>query len=82
MCVCVISLHMTRVSGPMLNPVPKSIHFVDYLNFGALLIFSFGQLLELVQLSIGYMLVNIELPNLNKLKIFWWSNHGTMGGEH
>ena len=25
-----------RVSDPMLNLVPKSIHFLDYLNFGAL----------------------------------------------
>ena len=25
-----------RVSGPMLNPVLKFVHFMDYLNFGAL----------------------------------------------
>ena len=25
-----------RVSDPMLSPVPKSVHFWDYLNFGAL----------------------------------------------
>ena len=25
-----------RVSGPILNPVPNSVHFMDYLNFGAL----------------------------------------------
>ena len=48
----------------MLNPVPNSIHFMDHLNFGALstlIFFPLVNLLELVQLSIGYMLVNIEL---------------------
>ena len=32
-----------RVSYPMLNPVKKSVHILDYLNFGTLLTFSFGQ---------------------------------------
>ena len=27
---------LCRVSDPMLNPVPMSVHFLDYLNFGAL----------------------------------------------
>ena len=27
---------LSRVSDPMLNPVPKSVHFLDYLNFGTL----------------------------------------------
>ena len=46
---------------PMLNPVLKSVHFLDYLNFGQSLIFSLVHESELVQLSIGYMPVNIEL---------------------
>ena len=45
----------------MLNPVPKSVHFMDYLNFGVTHFFFYlVKLLELVQLSIGYMLGNIE----------------------
>ena len=27
-----------KVSNPMLNPIPKSVHFLDYLNFGALFV--------------------------------------------
>ena len=46
----------------MLNPAPKSVHFMDYLNFGSLFdFFPLVNLLEPVQLSIGYMLVNTEL---------------------
>ena len=45
----------------MLNPVPKSGHYLDYLNFGALWYFPPVNVLELVQLSIGYIPVNIEL---------------------
>ena len=46
----------------MLSPVPKSVHFMDYLNFVALCdFFPLVNLLELVQLSIGYMIINIEL---------------------
>ena len=48
-----------RVSDPMLNPVPKSVHFLDYLNFGALFDFFLWSIVG--KLSIGYMLVNIEL---------------------
>ena len=46
----------------MPNPIPKSVHFLDYLTFGVTLWF-FPQvsLLELVQLHIGSMLLNIEL---------------------
>ena len=67
----------------MLNPVPKSVHFMDYLHFGALfdLLLSVN-LLELVQLSIGHKLVNIDWQNSYKSKIFWWSNYGTTGVEH
>ena len=43
MCECVmmvitkkISVKKYRVSDPMLNRIPNSVHFVDYLNFGAL----------------------------------------------
>ena len=50
-----------RVSDPMLNPVPKSVHFLVYLNFGALLDIFLWSMSERVQLSIGYMAVNIEL---------------------
>ena len=46
----------------MLNPIPKSIHFLDYLNFRALIwYFPMVNVSELVQLSIGYMPVIIEL---------------------
>ena len=31
-----LKLYPVTVSGPMLNPVPKSVHFMNYLNFGAL----------------------------------------------
>ena len=39
----ILSLWGHGASDPMLNPIPKSIHFLDYLNFGHSLIFSFGQ---------------------------------------
>ena len=29
------SILTNMVSGPMLNPVPKSVNFMDYLNFGS-----------------------------------------------
>ena len=49
----------------MLNRIQKSVHFLDYLKFlGTLLCFPLEALVnvsELVQLSIGYMPVNIEL---------------------
>ena len=46
----------------MLNPIPKSIHIFHYLNFGALFDFApLVNLLELVQLSFVYNIVNIEL---------------------
>ena len=35
-CIVGITLQMCGVSCPMLNPVPKSVHFFDYLNFEAL----------------------------------------------
>ena len=57
-------MHLTeayRVSDLMLNPVPKSVHFLDFLNFGNSLNFPMVYVLELVQLSIGYMPVIIEL---------------------
>ena len=34
---------LNRVSCLILNPIPKLAHFLDYLNFWASLIFSFGQ---------------------------------------
>ena len=52
-----------RVSDPMLNLISKSIHFLDHF-LGHSCLFDFlplVNLLELVQLSIGYMIVNIEL---------------------
>ena len=54
----------------MLNPIPKFVHFWDYLNFGALLIFSYGQFVRTCALSIGYMLVNIELAKFVSIKIY------------
>ena len=42
-----------RVSCPMLNPVPKSVHFLDYLNFWALFDFFLW--------SICWNLCNFEL---------------------
>ena len=51
-----------RLSCPMLNPFPKSVHFLDYQNFGALFDFFFsGQIVRTCAISIGYKLVNIEL---------------------
>ena len=47
---------MARVSWPMLNPIPKSVRVLGYLNFKALFdFFPLVNFLELVQLSIGYM---------------------------
>ena len=53
----------SRVSCLMLNPVKRSVHFLDYLNFGVLFnFFIWSVCLKLCNLSsIGYMLVNIEL---------------------
>ena len=58
-----LSIGQLRVSDPMLSPIPTSVHFLDYLNFGALFDIFHRALVnvsELVQLSIGYMSVNIE----------------------
>ena len=55
------------LSCSILNPIPKSVHFLDYLNFGALLLFSLVNLLELVQLK---CLLILSCPNLYKSKIF------------
>ena len=47
----------------MINPISKVGPFLDYQNLGALfhICLSLVNVLELVQLSIGYMPVNIEL---------------------
>ena len=51
-----------RVSDTMLKPIPKPVHFLDYLNFAVLFdFFLWSVCLKLCNLSIGYMLVNIEL---------------------
>ena len=47
-----------KVSCPMLNPVLMFILFSDYLIFQVLRLFTSVNMLELVQLSIGDMLVN------------------------
>ena len=63
----------SRVSDPMLNPdpIPKSVNFLDYPNFGVLFdIEIWSHLLELVQLSIGYKFVNIELAKFVEIKKF------------
>ena len=48
----------------MLNLIPKSVHFLDYVNFGHCFIFPLVNQVNVskfVQLSIRYMPVNIEL---------------------
>ena len=53
----------------MLNPVPKSVHFLNYLNFGALLDFFLWSICyNLCKLSIGYILANIELAQFVYIK--------------
>ena len=57
-----IMTKIDRVICPMLNPIQKSIHFFRLAKFwGTLWFFTLVNSLKLVQLSIGYMLVNIEL---------------------
>ena len=72
-----------RVSDPMLNPVQKSGHILDYLNFWALLdFFLWSVCWNLCNLALVKWLLISSLPNLNKSKNFWWSNYGTKGVEH
>ena len=64
-CVHQVFTGVDRVSDPMLNPVPKSVHFFNHLNFGALLDFFLWSicwnLCNLALVIVTYMLVNIEL---------------------
>ena len=72
-----------RVSGPMLNLVQKSVHFMDYLNFGELLDFFLWSICwNLCNFTLVICLLIQNWPNLQKSKNFWWSNHGTKGVEH
>ena len=76
------SAQQCRVSDPMLNPVPKSVHFLDYLNFGALIdIFLWSICWSLCNLALVIGSLISRFPNLYKSKIFRWSNHGTKGVE-
>ena len=55
----------------MLNHVPMSVDFLDYLNFGAFFdIFLWSNVLELVQLGISHRLVNIEFAKFVQIKNF------------
>ena len=74
---------LCRVSDPMLNPVPKSGHFLHYLNFGALFGFFLWSICwNLCNLALVICLLIYSRPNLNKSKFFYWSNYGTKGVEH
>ena len=85
-----ISLHrmesvrvLRRVSDPMLSHVPKSGHFLDYLNFGALFDFFLWSIYwNLCNLALVKCLLKLSPPNLYKLNIFKWSNYGTKGVDH
>ena len=67
----------------MLSHVPKSGHFLDYLNFGALFDFFLWSICwNLCNLALVKCLLNLSLPNLYKLNIFKWSNYGTKGVDH
>ena len=60
---CIPGTELGRVSDPMLNPILKSVYFLDYLNFGALFdifLWSLCQNMCYFELNIGYMPVNIE----------------------
>ena len=75
-----------RVSDPMLrllSHVPKSGHFLDYLNFGALFDFFLWSICwNLCNLALVKCLLKFSLPNLYKSNIFKWSNYGTKGVDH
>ena len=75
---------INRVSRSILNPVPKSVHFIDYLNFGALFDFFLWSICwNLCNLALVLCLLIQSWPNLYKSKIFWWwSNHCSKGVEH
>ena len=73
---------VNRVSGPMLNPVPKSVHFMNYLNFGALFDFFLWSICwNWCNLPLVICLLISSWPNLYKSEIFWWPNHSTKGVE-
>ena len=58
-----------RVSYPMLNPVSKSVHFLDYLNFGVLFdFFLWSVCLKLCNLALVICLLIKNWPNLHKSK--------------
>ena len=63
---------LNRISGPMLNPVPKAIHFMDYLNFGALFDFFIWSICwNLCNLALVICLVILSWPNFYKSNFFW-----------
>ena len=57
-----------RVSCPMLNTVLMFIPFLDYLIFQVLRLFTSVNMLELVQLSIGDMLINEQFAKFVQIK--------------
>ena len=72
-----------RVSDPMVSHVPKSGHFLDYLNFEALFDFFLWSICwNLCNLALVKCLLKLSLPNLYKLNIFKWLNYGTKGVDH
>ena len=74
---------ISRVSRPMISPIPKSVHFLDYLNFGALLDFFIWSIYyNLCNLELVICLLIQNLQNLYKSTFFQWSNHGTKGVDH
>ena len=79
----IVGLLLDRVSDPMLSHVPKSGHFLDYLNFGALFDFFLWSICwNLCNLALVKCLSKLSLPNLYKWNIFKWSNYGTKGVDH
>ena len=74
---------MSTFSKPVLSHVPKSGHFLDYLNFGALFDFFLWSICwNLCNLALVKCLLVSSLPNLYKLNIFQWLNYGTKGVDH
>ena len=78
-----LQLLCNMVSCPIINPVPKFVHFLDNLNFGVLLDFFLSSVcLKLCNLTLVICLLIENWPNLHKSKFLSWSNPGTKGVEH
>ena len=71
-----------RVSDPMLNPVLKFVHFLDYLNFWSLFdIFLWSMCQNLCNLALVICLLIQNWENVYKSK-FSSGHHGTDGIDH